>query len=87
MYLRDLQDEDFEIAIKVEDSSLNPNRPPNLFAPFLLDKRCGGVQKSNLCTLIKVLIQSLGQIDRMPRFRTAKKKYRTAVSWANFANE
>ena len=30
MYLRDLQDEDFEIAIKVEDSSLNPNRPPNL---------------------------------------------------------
>ena len=22
--------------------------------PFLLDKRCGGVQKSNLCTLIKV---------------------------------
>ena len=33
MYLRDLQDEDFEIAIKVEDLSLNPNRPANLFAP------------------------------------------------------
>ena len=33
MYLRDLQDEDFEIAIKVEDSSLNPKRPANLFGP------------------------------------------------------
>ena len=33
MYLRDLQDEDFEIAIKVEDSSHNPNRPANHFAP------------------------------------------------------
>ena len=34
MYLRDLQDEDFEIAIKVEDLSLNPNRPANLFGPW-----------------------------------------------------
>ena len=34
MYLRDLQDEDFEIAIKVEDSSHNPNRPANHFAPW-----------------------------------------------------
>ena len=33
MYLRDLQDEDFEIAIKVEDLTLNPNRPANLFGP------------------------------------------------------
>ena len=55
MYLRDLQDEDFEIAIKVEDLSLNPNRPANLLAldPFLPDKRCGGVQESHLCTLNK----------------------------------
>ena len=58
MYLRDLQDEDFEIAIKVEDLSLNPNRPANLLAldPFLPDKRCGGVQESLLCNapLIRV---------------------------------
>ena len=55
MYLRDLQDEDFEIAIKVEDLSLNPNGSANLFAldPFLLDKRCGRVRESHLCALNK----------------------------------
>ena len=76
MYLRDLQDEDFEIAIKVEDLSLNPNRPANLLAldPFLPDKRCGGVQSHIYALLIRVpYIISLGHIDRMPRFRTAKK--------------